>query len=238
VYGKDNNTAGARYCKLILCKPSSKTESLCCCLLRRIKLTTRATKTRCLIRGKSKTRQRKSFRCGDELPGEGIAFLNMPSHTAALTRLFRALDRDKDGYLLTSDLALLARVMLGRPVTEQEARAELQRVKLEAEARIGAKRTNQPDVLCLEEFLAKEVDLATVSEQHFEGVVQDYVEAINRITGTITNRELVVLRMARQQWRMAQEEHLNRKTEEPVVAVHLGEQRPPSPPTSAGATPT
>lgn len=118
-----------------------------------------------------------------------------------LTRLFNALDRDQDGYLLASDIGLLGRVMLGRTVSETQARSELQRAKVAAQKKIGAKSTFQPDVLCLEEFLACSWFLEGINESEFEAKIQYYLDAIGRVTGTISSREQIMLKMAREHHR-------------------------------------
>ena len=119
-----------------------------------------------------------------------------------LTRLFNALDRDQDGYLLASDIGLLGRVVLGRKISEGDARRELQRAKEVALKTIGgAKSTFQPDVLCLEEFLACSWFLCNIDENEFETKIQYYLDAIGRVTGTISIREQIMLKMAREQHR-------------------------------------
>lgn len=121
-----------------------------------------------------------------------------------LTRLFNALDRDQDGHLMASDLNLLARVITGRSVTEFDARSELQRVKAIAEKRIGAKKTFQKDVLCLDEFLACSWFLESISEDKFQFVINEYIAAVGRITGTIPQYELIMLKSVREQYHQAQ----------------------------------
>lgn len=128
--------------------------------------------------------------------------LVLPAYlSGGLTRLFNELDRDQDGYLMASDLNLLARVILGQSVSEVEARSELQTAKALAEKKIGAKKTFQKDVLCLEEFLACSWFLDSVPESMFENTITQYVEAIRRVTGAIPHSELIMLRMAREQRR-------------------------------------
>ena len=127
---------------------------------------------------------------------------NMEAHVKnGLTRLFKALDRDQDGYLVASDVGLLGRVMLFRRMSDADAMVELQQAKTVAEKRIGNKKTFQADVLCLEEFLACSWFLDRVPREEFEENIQDYIDAIGRVTGAISSRELVILSVAREQWR-------------------------------------
>jgi len=128
------------------------------------------------------------------------------SIAGGLTRLFNELDRDRDGYLAASDLVLLGRVILGYTVSASVATSELHRAKEEAEKRLGvAGKAFQKDALSLEEFLACSWFLEDVPEAAFEGTITEYIEAIRRLTGVISQSELIMLKMARDQLRQSSE---------------------------------